>query len=68
MSTIRALTPKGVASRARIVETASDLILARGVGATSLNDIGVSKGQLFHYFPGGKRELIALTALRATAA
>lgn len=62
MSATRELTPKGAASRARIVETAADLILARGVGATSLNDIGVSKGQLFHYFPGGKRELVSAIA------
>ena len=62
MSPVKELTPKGAASRARIVEAAADLILARGVGATSLNDIGVSKGQLFHYFPGGKRELVSAIA------
>jgi AcrR family transcriptional regulator len=57
---------KGAASRARIVEAAADLILARGVGATSLNDIRASKGQLFHYFPGGKAELItAIAALQS---
>jgi AcrR family transcriptional regulator len=56
------LTPKGIASRARIVEAAADLTLARGVGGTSLNDIQTSKGQLFHYFPGGKAELIAAIA------
>ena len=33
------LTPKGAATRARIVATAADLILARGVGSTSLDDI-----------------------------
>jgi AcrR family transcriptional regulator len=57
------LTPKGVATRERIVVTAADLVLARGVGATSLDDIragtSTSKSQLFHYFPGGKSELIA---------
>jgi AcrR family transcriptional regulator len=62
VSAIRELTPKGAASRARIVEAAADLILARGVGGTSLNDIRASKGQLFHYFPGGKRELISAIA------
>jgi AcrR family transcriptional regulator len=59
-------TPKGAATRARIIETAADLILARGVGATSLNDIrldtATSKSQLFYYFPGGKTELIAAIA------
>lgn len=66
MTTIPGLTPKGAASRARIVEEAADLVLARGVGATSLNDIRTSKGQLFHYFPGGKAELVtAIAALQS---
>ena len=46
------LTPKGAATRARIVETAADLVLARGFGGTSLDDIragtSTSKSQLFH--------------------
>jgi AcrR family transcriptional regulator len=57
------LTPKGAATRARIVETAADLVLARGVGGTSLDDIrsgtATSKSQLFHYFPGGKSDLVS---------
>jgi AcrR family transcriptional regulator len=57
------LTDKGTATRARIVEAAADLVLARGAQGTSLDDIRAatttSKGQLFHYFPGGKAELIA---------
>jgi AcrR family transcriptional regulator len=60
------LTAKGAATRARIVEAAADLILARGVGGTSLDDIragtATSKSQLFHYFPGGKSELIGAIA------
>src|SRR6478736_2219314 len=60
------LTPRGRATRARIVETATDLILARGVGGTSLDDIragtGTSKSQLFHYFPEGKAELVGAIA------
>jgi AcrR family transcriptional regulator len=60
------LTPKGAATRARIVEAAADLILARGAGGTSLDDIragtATSKGQLFHYFPGGKGELVSAIA------
>jgi AcrR family transcriptional regulator len=57
-----ATTAKGAATRARIVETAADLVLERGVGGTSLDDIragtGTSKSQLFHYFPAGKAELV----------
>jgi AcrR family transcriptional regulator len=60
------LTPKGAATRARIVEAAADLVLARGVGGASLDDIGAgtatSKSQLFHYFPGGKSDLIGAIA------
>jgi AcrR family transcriptional regulator len=60
------LTEKGAATRDRIVETAADLILARGVGGTSLDDIragtATSKSQLFHYFPGGKSELVGAIA------
>jgi AcrR family transcriptional regulator len=63
-------TAKGAATRDRIVASAADLILARGVGATSLDDIragtATSKSQLFHYFPGGKRELVgAIAAFQA---
>jgi AcrR family transcriptional regulator len=63
------LTPKGAATRDRIVLTAADLVLARGVGRTSLDDIragtATSKSQLFHYFPGGKGELVgAIAALQ----
>ena len=68
--TVQMLTAKGQATRARIVEAAADLVLARGVGGTSLDDIRAgtrtSKSQLFHYFPGGKRELVgAIAALQA---
>ncbi|BCJ73828.1 transcriptional regulator [Catellatospora sp. IY07-71] len=63
------LTSKGVATRTRIVAAAADLVLARGVGGTSLDDVRAgtltSKSQLFHYFPGGKRELVlAIAALQ----
>jgi AcrR family transcriptional regulator len=63
------LTPKGSATRARIVEAAADLVLARGFAGTTLDDIragtATSKSQLFHYFPGGKAELIeAITSFQ----
>jgi AcrR family transcriptional regulator len=66
MTSSTTLTPKGAATRARIVQAAADLVLARGVGGTSLDDIGAGtgtgKGQLFHYFPGGKGELVRALA------
>jgi AcrR family transcriptional regulator len=59
-------TPKGAATRARIIEAAADLVLARGAGGTSLDDIRAgtrtSKSQLFHYFPGGKSDLVSAIA------
>src|SRR5689334_1828051 len=62
MAEPRTLTPKGAATRQRIVEAAADLVLERGVSGTSLDDIRggtkTSKSQLFHYFPGGKDELV----------
>jgi AcrR family transcriptional regulator len=69
-SNLAMLTKKGQKTRARIVESAADLVLARGVGGTSLDDIcagtSTSRSQLFHYFPAGKGELVgALAALQA---
>jgi AcrR family transcriptional regulator len=56
------LTAKGEATRNRIVEATADRILAAGIGATSLDDVradsATSKSQVFHYFPGGKAELV----------
>ena len=50
----RPTTPRGAATRARIVEAAADLVLARGAIGTSLEDImeasSTSKSQLYHYF------------------
>jgi TetR/AcrR family transcriptional regulator, transcriptional repressor for nem operon len=50
----RSLTTRGAATRARIVEAATDLIYTHGVDRTSLDDVmamsGVSKSQLYHYF------------------
>ncbi|WP_026912633.1 TetR/AcrR family transcriptional regulator [Patulibacter minatonensis] len=60
--TTGARTAKGEATRARIVEATADRILAAGLGGTSLDDVradtATSKSQLFHYFPGGKAELV----------
>src|SRR5579859_5516113 len=55
------LTPRGRATRERIVRAAAELIAERGAGATSLDDVravtGASKSQLYHYF-GDKRGLV----------
>ncbi|MEV1006489.1 TetR family transcriptional regulator [Streptomyces sp. NPDC049881] len=62
----RVLTPKGEATRARIVAGAADVLRAHGPAVTTLDDIrartGTSKSQLFHYFPGGKDDLLLAVA------
>ncbi|MGH3764064.1 MAG: TetR/AcrR family transcriptional regulator [Pseudonocardiaceae bacterium] len=63
---VRTLTRKGAATRQRIVEGAAAEIRERGVAITTLDDVrartGTSKSQLFHYFPGGKEELLLAVA------
>ncbi len=48
------LTRKGLATRARIVEAAAELMFRHGVAGTSNEDVlaaaGVSNSQLYHYF------------------
>ena len=60
------LTAKGSETRERIVRAATELILARGVAGMTLDEIRMgtktSKSQLFHYFPGGKSDLVAAIA------
>ena len=62
----RVLTARGAATRKRIVEAAATLIRERGVAETGLDDIGAvtatSKSQMFHYFPGGKTDLLQAVA------
>ncbi|MFE4576349.1 TetR/AcrR family transcriptional regulator [Streptomyces chartreusis] len=61
-----ALTAKGRATRARIVEGAAEVLREHGVAFTTLDDIrdrtGTSKSQLFHYFPDGKDQLLLAVA------
>ncbi|WP_121715803.1 TetR/AcrR family transcriptional regulator [Streptomyces sp. E5N91] len=61
-----ALTAKGRATRQRIVEGASAHMRSDAPGTVTLDDIraitGTSKGQLFHYFPGGKEEILLAVA------
>jgi AcrR family transcriptional regulator len=62
----RGITSKGLATRLRIVEGAASVLRERGVAATGLEDIRAetctSSSQLFHYFPGGKTELMLAVA------
>ncbi|WP_405577271.1 TetR/AcrR family transcriptional regulator [Streptomyces sp. NBC_01190] len=62
----RVLTPKGEATRARIVTGAARVLREKGVATATLDEIcsrtGVSKGQLFHYFPGGREDLLLAVA------
>jgi AcrR family transcriptional regulator len=60
------LTAKGRATRQRIIEGASAHLRSEAPGTVTLDDIraitGTSKGQLFHYFPGGKEEILLAVA------
>ena len=57
-------TAQGAAARARLYETAIDLIAARGYEQTTLRDIasqaGVSVGLLYRYFPNKHAVVMAL--------
>ena len=57
-----ALTAKGRATRTRIIEGAAAHLHSAEPGEMTLDDVraitATSKGQLFHYFPGGKEELL----------
>jgi AcrR family transcriptional regulator len=57
---------RGAATRARIVEGAAGLIRREGVAGVSIDDIRAatetSKSQIFHYFPGGRIELLRAVA------
>jgi len=47
-------TPRGAATRARIIEAAARLVAVRGVGGTTLDEImetsRTSRSQIYHYF------------------
>jgi AcrR family transcriptional regulator len=63
------LTLRGVATRARIVEAAAELMYVRGVNATTLDDVrvasGTSKSQLYGHFVDKDALVRAVAALRA---
>jgi AcrR family transcriptional regulator len=61
------ITERGRATRQRIIEATGREILASGIGGTTLDTVRAatltSKSQLFHYFPGGKAELVREVAV-----
>lgn len=68
----RTLTPKGAATRDRILDTTASLFYARGVTETGNEDIrkaaAVSGSQLNHYFANREELVKAVLSRRATAA
>ena len=62
----RPLTARGRATRRRIVGTAADLMVERGVSAVSLDEVGrvtsTSKSQMYHYFDS-KDDLVVAVVL-----
>jgi AcrR family transcriptional regulator len=70
-SDVQKLTPKGRATRQRIVDGAAEEIRVNGAVATTLEDVmsrtGTSKSQLFHYFPNGKDQLLLAVAEQEAA-
>ncbi|MCO5967815.1 TetR/AcrR family transcriptional regulator [Actinoallomurus soli] len=55
-------TAKGAATRSRIIDAAAALIYERGLASVGINDVreatSTSHGQVFHYFPGGRAEIL----------
>jgi AcrR family transcriptional regulator len=68
---VQKLTPKGRATRQRIIDGAATEIRAHGAVATTLDDVmartDTSKSQLFHYFPRGKDQLLLAVAEQEAA-
>lgn len=65
------LTPKGRATRERIVEAAAGLMFRQGVAGTSIDDVrkatGVSGSQMTHYFRDKRSLVRAVIAWQADA-
>lgn len=62
----RGTTAKGLATRHRIEAAAALLIREKGAAETTLDDVraatSTSKGQLFHYFPDGRIDMLVAVA------
>jgi AcrR family transcriptional regulator len=60
---------KPSATRERIVSAAADLFRVRGYSGTGIKEVaarsGTQLGSLYHFFPGGKRELGAAAIVEA---
>ena len=69
--TQRRLTPKGRATRDRIVSAAAELMHEHGVAGTSLGDVqkvaGVGASQVYHYFEDKQSLIRAVIAYRTEA-
>jgi len=65
------LTPKGRATRERILQAATDLIALHGVAGTGTEDVrkaaGVSGSQLYHYFDSKQALIRAVITRQADA-
>jgi AcrR family transcriptional regulator len=70
-SQVQKFTAKGQATRQRIIDGAAAEIRVHGAVATTLDDVmahtATSKSQLFHYFPGGKEQLLLAVAEQEAA-
>ncbi|MBB5790275.1 TetR family transcriptional regulator C-terminal domain-containing protein [Jiangella mangrovi] len=63
------LTPRGAATRQRIIAAAAELMYVKGVSSTTLDEVraasGTSKSQLYHHFADKEQLVRAVVALRA---
>jgi AcrR family transcriptional regulator len=68
---VQNFTAKGRATRQRIIDGAAAEVRVHGAVATTLDDVmahtATSKSQLFHYFPGGKEQLLLAVAEQEAA-
>src|SRR4051812_32556463 len=69
------LTPRGIATKMRIIEAAAALVYEKGAERVSLDHVmeasGTSKSQLYHYFADKHdllREVVALQSSRIVQA